>query len=324
MKKVKFAFIGCGKIAHYHADVVKHLGHNIDTIVARSNSRNIDVFAEKYRIKKKFHDVNSFLEDFNSFKDAIDCILVCTPWDVTEKILRQLLPLGLPIMSEKPAVLSLNRFKELKKMAGIKNLFVAYNRRFYDFIPLLEKMVRDEHPICVDILSAEPCEMIIKVQGKRVAKYMPYFYTSHIIDLILYLFKRIEIKSIVRIPQGRKKSWICELSVGNQRIPLQMKILMDSPQNSYLRVFFRKKVAELCPLEKMTIYDKLEKKELENKAVYLPSKQMELETDDKFKPGFLKEMRYFIDNFVIKRNRSCEHIVLLEKVTSFCYALLKS
>jgi len=322
LKTVKFAFIGCGKIAHHHADVIKHLGHTIEIVVAQPGSANIDSFAEKYAVGKKIYGIEGFLEYWD--KADIDCILVCTPWDVTEGVLKQLLPLGVPIMSEKPAVLSLAGLKYLKENCETRNLFIAYNRRFYDFVPYLKKLMNSETCVCADILSAEPFEMLVKSEGDKVCEYMLYFYTSHIIDLMYYLFGDIEVKNTISIAKGRKTSWVCELYSGKRKCPIQMKILMDCPQNSYFKIFFEEKVVEMCPFEKMAVYNDLEKRESQGRATYVPVVEAELHTESTFKPGFLNQMNYFIENFVSKKNSSLEHIEQLEKVTLFCDTLIRS
>lgn len=323
MKPLKFAFIGCGKIAHFHADVVRHLGHRIDVVVARKNSANIDSFAKKYSIREKIYGIGPFLDYCRKFKDRVDCILVCTPWDLTENVLKEVLYLNLPIMTEKPAVLSMAMLKQFKQSYNIRNLFAAYNRRFYDFLPFLKDLIGREHPLCVDILSADPYEMIIKTHGKKISKYILYYYTSHIIDLMFYILGDIQIKNITSILANGKKSWVCELYANKYRCPIQMKILMDCPQNSWLKIFFANKAIEIRPLEKMVIYNKLERKVINEMAVYLPSAKMEMGTAKEFKPGFLNQMEYFIQNFVNRKNSRENDIKQLERVTSFCDTLMK-
>lgn len=321
MKKLKFAFVGCGQVAPFHADVVKHLGHHISVVVAKEHSSNIHGFAEQYGIEQKVYGVDQFLEYYRKHNNMIDCVLVCTPWNVTSRILEALLPLGIPVMAEKPAVLSMATLSQLKEKCDTNNLFVAYNRRFYDFIPSLKELIASESPVCVDVLSAEPCEMITENHGKEICEYMLYFYTSHVIDLMYYLFGDVDIKNVVDIARGRKESWVCELYSAKHKCPIQLKILMDCPQNSYFKIFFEKKVAEMCPFEKMVIYDKLERVQKDGKAHYTPQKQLELSTCDKYKPGFLNQMKHFVENFVYKSNQSSEYMEQLEKVTVFCDTL---
>lgn len=320
---VRFAIIGCGKIAHFHADVIKHLGYNIDIVVATKNSVNIDSFAKKYAINKKIDGFNSFLRYYKKSKDVADCILVCTPWNVTENVLKKLLPLDVPIMAEKPAALSVKTLNSFRKH-NTRNLFVAYNRRFYDFIPFLKELIQEKLPICVDILSAEPCEMIMDTYGKKIRDYMLYFYSTHIIDLMFYLFGSIEIRNIFQVLRNKKHSWICELYSKRYECPVHMKILMDCPQNSYLKIFFEKEMIEVKPLERMILYDRLENKICEGRRIYTPTIKAQMETSATFKPGFLNQMKYFIENFVYKKNPSDEYFGQLEKVTSLCDKIASS
>ncbi|MHC4124670.1 MAG: Gfo/Idh/MocA family oxidoreductase [Planctomycetota bacterium] len=321
MKKVKFAFIGCGKIAPFYADVIKYLGHSIDVVVARKDSLNIEKFAERYKVRKKLYSVGSFLEYCDKSKNVIDCILVCTPWDITEQVLEELLTLDIPIMKEKPAVLSIDGLNKLKKKDNIDNLFVAYNRRYYDFIPTLRRLLESESPLCIDILCAEPIKETLKYPEEKIRRYLVYERASHMVDLLFYLFSdNISMKNIFEISSG---NWISEFFVG-EKTPLYIKILKDCPQNLYLRIFFNRKVVEISPYEKMTIYNKLVRQKIEGRRIYSPSIDKQIEVDYRFKPGFLNQMRYFIDKFVYKKNSSREYIKQLEKVTYFCDSFIKS
>ena len=134
MKTVRFAFIGCGKIAHCHADVIKHLGHTIEAVIARPGSVNIDAFAEKYAVGKKIYGIEGFLKYWGESDNATDCILVSTPWDVTESVLKQLLSLGVPLMSEKPAVLSLVGLRHLKEKYETKNQIPSRTAMIFKFL----------------------------------------------------------------------------------------------------------------------------------------------------------------------------------------------
>ena len=100
--------------------------------------------------------------------------------------------------------------------------------------------------------------------------------------------------------------------------------MMDCPQNSYLTIFFEKKVVQMCPFENMVMYSNLERKESGGKATYVPVAEAEWHTEDTFKPGFLNQMNYFIENFVYEKNSSLEHIEQLEKATFFCETLIRS
>src|SRR3989338_992122 len=62
-KKLRCAFIGCGNIAPFHADVIKHLGHSISVVVGRKNSTRLEIFAREYGVAMAFYGVDNFLKD---------------------------------------------------------------------------------------------------------------------------------------------------------------------------------------------------------------------------------------------------------------------
>ena len=314
--RYKFAFIGCGKIAHFHAEAIQHLGGRIEAVVAREHSVHLKPFAQKFQIPNRFERLQSFIQYAKQSK-SIDAIIVCTPWDVTENILKDLLSLNLPLLVEKPAVLSVQKLNSLKRL-NLKNLCVAYNRRFYDFMPEVQKFIRQNRLLCVDMLSADPLEMIRVELGPKVVKSILYYYTTHIVDLMFFLLGEVKISKIHAMTVKGKKSWVVEALAVQQQCPVQFKILMDSPQNSYLKVFSQGEVLEICPFEKMRIYDRIDKIAEAGKNVYRPRISREIGTSAELKPGFLNQMKYFMKNFVAQRNASLKHIKELESITNFC------
>ena len=89
--KRRFAFIGCGEIAYYHADVILAHGHQIVGVSARPNSKKIGPFSQKYHIESCYVDFLKMLEDLEP-----DAIIVCTSWDQTEEICTDVIKSGIP------------------------------------------------------------------------------------------------------------------------------------------------------------------------------------------------------------------------------------
>ena len=54
--KKRFVFVGCGKIAYYHADVILAHGHQSIGVAARPHSPTIGLFSEKYQINNCYDD----------------------------------------------------------------------------------------------------------------------------------------------------------------------------------------------------------------------------------------------------------------------------
>ncbi len=321
-RKFNLGFIGCGKMARCHAEVVEDLGHRIEAVVARPGSAHIDNFAKTFGVSKKFYSLPGFIEELRRSGGQYDALVIATAWEAQEKILRQLLPyFKKPIFVEKPAVLSMSSLKKVKALGGTKNVLVAYNRRHYDFMPSLKAMIAREGLLCVDILAADPYTMLLKQFGGRLKDHVLHYYTAHIIDTMFYLLGDVTIKEAKVVKHQGKKSWVCQLMA--KKTPVQLKILMDSPQNSYMKFFFKNKVVQLCPLEKMVVYDRIERVEHNGRGIYQPGEQSQVVTSDKFKPGLWNQMSYFLDHFVARKNSSSTHFKQIEDVTAFCDTLVK-
>ena len=53
---MNIGFIGCGNIAHFHADTLTALNQNIVAVSSRKNSPNIVPFSKKYGINRQYTD----------------------------------------------------------------------------------------------------------------------------------------------------------------------------------------------------------------------------------------------------------------------------
>ena len=323
-QKLLFGFIGCGKMAEFHADVVRHLGHEILLVVARENSTHIDGFAQKYNIPLKFRGMSSFLKSKD--KEKLDAIIICVSWDTNETILKDVLNLGVPILVEKPAVLSLKALRDIRKnKKALKNICVAYNRRHYEFIPHLQTMIKNQKILCADVLFPDPYSLALKLYGPKIKNHILHYSSSHAIDLMYYLLGDVKINSVCAVNAGGTRSFVVDLYSKTYKCPVQFKILMDSAQNSYLKIFFENEVAVLCPFEKMFVYDRIEKQiNKDGLNVYLPGIKEEFAVDNRFKPGLFNQMNHFINTFVLKKNTSLVEIKRLEQVTGFCDRMLKT
>lgn len=315
MKSLNFAFIGTGDIALHHADVICALGHTISVAISTNKTKKLDAFCDKYSVKYKFNK----MEDVTSFTNEFDAIIVCTPWYITDNIIDFILLLNKPTLVEKPMVLSFEKLDHLSKKYGLRNVLVGFNRRYYDFIPELKKLIDASKVICIDVLSSEPFEMMNK--NNDLISNMLFFYSIHMIDLVFYLFGDVDIKSIDTVVSNSKKNYIITLFSEQYNCPIHLKILLDVPQNSFIKVYTENDIYQLLPLEKMSIVDKIEKKVIDGVSSYVPHKKLSVQTSSVNKPGLLEQMKFFIDKYVYNVNLSDKEIDTLYKVTKFCETL---
>ncbi len=323
MVVLKFGFIGCGRMAHFHAQVIRHLGHDIYATLSRRESRNIELFSHEFKVTRKFTDKNNFFEEIHSRRLILDALVVCTPWDVTEEIVMDALDTALPVLAEKPVALSERKALEIMEHENRDNLLVGFNRRFYDYVPGLCERIRRKSPYFVDILSAEPYALLVKEYGVRISPFMPHFYTSHLIDLAGYLLGSLDVVRIQKLAESSQRSLTANLMVRETGCLVNLSVIMDCAQNSYVKCYFDDCVAVLQPIETMRIYDGMERVITNGKTRYIPRSQKPMDTSEDFKPGIYLQMKHFIDNFVVRRSVCMSNTEDIVGVTRICDRLSK-
>lgn len=125
MNKIKFAIIGCGRIAQRHAEHIQNFGILVavcDNVVEKANS-----LANKYNVKS-YESIDELL----SKERNIDVISICSPNGLHAEHSIKALNAGFHVICEKPLALNIKDCGEMI-MAAEKNnrrLFVIKQNRF--------------------------------------------------------------------------------------------------------------------------------------------------------------------------------------------------
>lgn len=323
MSKLKFGFIGCGRMARFHAQVIRCLDHDIYATLSRRGSQNIEPFVNDFKVARGFTDQDNFFKEIHSGNLRLDALVLCTPWDVTEEVVNYALDTGLPVLAEKPVALSERKALDIMGHVNRDNLLVGFNRRFYDYMPHLSEMIRSKPPYFVDILSAEPYSLLVKEYGTGVSPFLPHFYTSHLIDLAGYLLGPLDIVRIQRLAELSQRSLTANLIARTSGCLVNLSVIMDCAQNSYVRCYFDDYVVVLNPIETMYICDGIERVVTNGKTQYITHFQKTIHTSDDFKPGIYLQMKYFINEFIVKRSVRSPNTEDIIRVTRLCDQLTK-
>jgi UDP-N-acetyl-2-amino-2-deoxyglucuronate dehydrogenase len=125
MYKIRFAIIGCGRIAERHA---VHI-HTYGTLVAvcDSNEAKANTLAEKYSADSFFA-----IEDLLAAKREIDVVVICTPNGLHAQHAILALNKGFHVLVEKPMALSTSDCIDMMAAAvkAGKQLFTVVQNRF--------------------------------------------------------------------------------------------------------------------------------------------------------------------------------------------------
>lgn len=326
MELKKIAFIGCGKISYFHADVLVHLGCKIIAVAARPNSKNISLFREKYKIPKAYDSYTKMLEN-----EDIDAIWLTVSIEAIDEILLPILDYNIPVFIEKPVALSSNRIKEIIYLCNTKNhkIQIGYNRRFYEYVPAVKKMISDNllRSIVVEIPESIPPNRI------DISKTLWVHNSSHVLDLLYHLVGEYEIINLIK--QKTNGSNFFNTFNGilktNENIPVQLIANWNSPSNFGITFYFDNNILKLKPLEIGKLYQGFEIIE-PTKAKPIRQYQPKIINDlfcstplDKFKPGFLKQAQYFFNLLPEKEMKEYVPCELKDAlfVTKICEEIMK-
>ena len=183
----KCIFIGFGKQAQEYAKVFKILNIKISSIFVR-NKKKYNKFKEEYSIDRIETDLSTCLK-----KSNYDFIMVMLPWNIIEIMLPIVIKNSKKkiIFSEKPVALSLKKLSYLTNICAKynKNVYVLYNRRFYEVFKITQKYLKNNRLLNFEMTINENEKELIKKKSRKIIGNIRYHITSHWIDLVMWLLK---------------------------------------------------------------------------------------------------------------------------------------
>ena len=137
-KKIRFAIVGCGRIAQRHAEHISRLGELAGVC---------DVVADKARKLAESYNAAYYenLEDMLSRLDNTDVISVCTPNGLHAEHTIKSLKAGFHVLCEKPMALTVQDCGEMINAAeqANKRLFIVKQNRFNPPVAAVKKIIEE-------------------------------------------------------------------------------------------------------------------------------------------------------------------------------------
>lgn len=288
------AFLGVGQAAFHHAQVVLQLGHKPVVAANRDpNSPRLRRFLELVP-RIRLDTVNNILSD-----GSVDAIISCLSWDENSKILPKLLGTPRPVLIEKPPSLEANLLERaLRETSFASNKVVAYNRRSYETTNHLKKRLKDGGLKGIEVTISEELQHHVNRHGEAILPHLMAFSSSHALDLILYLFGIPRIQKVYRHCKGQFTSCHALMETPSG-VPIWLSLNADDPSPAGIRCRFEDGTAwHLAPLETLSVYQGHEVLPPTNEIPfrrYKPQLRQQYFVDPSFKPGFLAQMKTFLE-----------------------------
>ena len=318
---LSFAFIGCGNAARFHADVLSGLNHRIIAVSARKQSPHIVAFAKEYQVPYIYDNWQKMLA-----QEKPDALIVAVSWDQTEKIIEDVIKSGIPCLIEKPIALSSKKLIEIISATEKfnQNVLVGYNRRFYDFVPQLKRVIESEELISIELNMPEAVDFIAETYSSNIIDHILLYMSSHWLDLLMYLIGDVRIDYMRRSGgEGNPNSYNGILYSLRYNVPIHLQANFNAPSQIAMAFNFKDTIYKLCPIEMMTVYRGMERLEPDDKVKfrrYIPRVIETYEISADYKPGFYRQMKNFIATCV-EHNQTNEIGCTLNdalKVTELC------
>ena len=295
--------IGTSKIIHQHLECALKVGFKLQDICSTNpNSKNINKIFKKYKFINKYKGWQKMLRDHKkNIKLRNNHYLIAPRINDTDFILKNFVNMKKRILVEKPVSLNFNHFKKYFKFK--KNIFVAYNRIFYNSVLNLKRKKLNRS--FVDVFLPE-------LNGKNFKKN-----SCHVISILCFLFG--DLKLINKI---KKKNLIqATLKDKNENI-ISLKIFYKASDNFSISIYSGKNTYIMRPLENFRHFKGIEQIKLIKDKIYKPKlvgSKNEYK-NGKFKPGFLKVWKLFA-NHTSKPHPN--NIIFAYKVMKICEEIIK-
>lgn len=325
---MRVGFLGTGHIACEHAKVVLALGHQIVAGSARAPG------SPRWARFKALAPEARFVADGEALLRAedVDVVIACLNWNVTQTWLERLLACTKPVLIEKPASLELHPLKVAVERfsENLQNKRVAYNRRFYEPVRALKERLTAGGLKSAEVTISEHIDHHVKRYGREIVPHILLFASSHILDLVLFLFQPVRVARVYGHEEDGESAPFVSFNIVLETetgIPIWLSLNANDPSPVGIRCRFDDgSTWHLAPLEVLRIYKGFEiipATAKTNIRQHTPILVEEVVADSQFKPGFLSQMDAFL-NGTFKEAATLEELVeLLELVEEF-YAKRRS
>tara|TARA_A100001011_G_C14211261_1_gene800040 strand:+ start:163 stop:1080 length:918 start_codon:yes stop_codon:yes gene_type:complete len=302
----QISIIGTSEIVKEHIKVILANKIRIFGISStRKKSKKLKNFKKNSYIKNIFEDWKECIKQTAKTKNC--SLLIASRNKDTYKILKFALKYNIKIFTEKPVSDTVKNFKNLRK--NYSNIFVGYNRTFYENIIYLKKKLR------------KPNNVLVKCPENFLKDIN--LNSTHIISIIFYLFGKVRI-----LKKIKNKNSIMVFGKSEKNIPICLLFSLKSSDNFSIEINENKRRYLLKPIEILKIYEKFKityirgRKKLKFVKPILIKKISEFEQNN-FKPGFYKQMKYFKNVFLNKKKNLKNNILIAENIIQFSNQILK-
>lgn len=274
MTKKKISIIGTSKITSHHITAARKAGFEIFSIAAtRKNSKFLNPLSKKHNIKNKFFSWKDCVNQSLKIDKNISFV-VTSPTRQNKLILKYILKYNSKVLAEKPVFNNFYEFQNLNK--NKKNIFVGYNRIFYENIIYLKTKLKNKKNLNVICNIPEKNRSSISSNS------------CHIFSILYFLFGNIYF-----LKKTINKNYI-NVNLNSKSAEINIFFNFLASEKFSIKIYDKKTIYELKPIEILKIYKGMKIINIKNQNFYKPIRIDKVEQNFiKIKPGFLGQYLAF-------------------------------
>lgn len=267
--------VGTSQIVQDHLKAAIKNGFKLHSLSTTRNleSKNLNKLYSKFSFVNKYTNFKKMYLETKEIKNMV--YLICPRIKDTFYISNFFLNKGKTIFVEKPLSIKESEYSKLNKYK--KKIFVGYNRVYYENLKYLKSQKFSNSLINVNCIENSHKSFIEN--------------SCHIVSIINFLFN--DLKVIYRFKN--KNHIFCRLYSKRKKIFINFLVIFNLPKNFSVEIFYKKKVYELKPIERLKVYDKIQPITSKKGKYFQPINSVdrfEYEYSN-FKPGFENQWKKF-------------------------------
>jgi hypothetical protein len=285
--------IGTGLIAEEYIKIMMSMNKKIEVI--GKSKKKCEYISNKYNIKC----YDDGVENFQFIKQHYENIIIATPIELLYNHLNILLnncKTLVNILVEKPGCLNNYEFNKIinlkNKVNKNSNIYIAYNRRFYDSLNKCKIIIKENKIINAELeINEFNMDKIIKSKSNEILQNWFNCMTTHVVDMFFHIIGN-PIHLICNNEGINSLEWHkrCSIYSGegmtNYNIPFKYSGNWHNNGKWKIKLYLiNNKIIEFQPLEDLKIIEN-------NKETII----VRDEIDVNFKPGFYKQVESFLTN----------------------------
>jgi hypothetical protein len=294
--------IGTSRITGHHIISAKKNGFEIIALSStREKSNYLRKLSKKFNINKIFYNFKESIKYTEKVKNAA-YVISCKTTD-NYKVLLALKKTKKKILIEKPIFENFLKFKKINFLKD--NIFTGYNRMYYKNVIFLKKKLSNKKNL---LIRATVPENNVNDINKN---------SCHIISILISIFKDLRINKIIK----NKNHIICQLSCKQGKIVIFFNF--RSSENTEIKINDEKKIYKLSPLEKLTIYNKMNIKNINGINRYQPNIYKIKIENTNLKPGFENQYKEF-NKFVKGKTLPKAELDMSKHIIKICNKIIEA